>query len=390
MRDSLFTLLSLALGSASASPFLLPRQANSSNPFAGHTIYPNPYYSNEIDEFAIPALQETDPALVEKAALVKEVGTFFWIDVVAKVPDIGPYLQGIQEANAAGQNPPYIGAIVVYDLPNRDCAAAASNGEFSLEDGGEEKYRGYIDGIREQIEKYPDVRVALVIEPDSLANMVTNLNVPKCAESEQAYRDGVAYALKQLDLPNVWTYIDAGHSGWLGWPANIEPAAEIFVEVWNAAGRPKSTRGFATNVSNYNGYSLSTAPPYTEPNPNFDEVRYINAFRPLLEARGFPAYFIVDQGRSGVQPTAQIEQGHWCNVIDTGFGTRPTTDTGNEYVDSIVWVKPGGESDGTSDTSAERYDYHCGLEDALKPAPEAGQWFQAYFEQLLRNANPPF
>ncbi|KAL1960743.1 hypothetical protein VTO42DRAFT_6573 [Malbranchea cinnamomea] len=342
MRDSLFTLLSLALGSASASPFLLPRQANSSNPFAGHTIYPNPYYSNEIDEFAIPALQETDPALAEKAALVKEVGTFFWIDVVAKVPDIGPYLQGIQEANAAGQNPPYIGAIVVYDLPNRDCAAAASNGEFSLEDGGEEKYRGYIDGIREQIEKYPDVRVALVIEPDSLANMVTNLNVPKCAESEQAYRDGVAYALKQLDLPNVWTYIDAGHSGWLGWPANIEPAAEIFVEVWNAAGRPKSTRGFATN------------------------------------------------GRSGVQPTAQIEQGHWCNVIDTGFGTRPTTDTGNEYVDSIVWVKPGGESDGTSDTSAERYDYHCGLEDALKPAPEAGQWFQAYFEQLLRNANPPF
>jgi cellulose 1,4-beta-cellobiosidase len=52
-------------------------------------------------------------------------------------------------------------------------------------------------------------------------------------------------------------------------------------------------------------------------------------------------------------------------------------------------VKPGGESDGTSDTSAERYDAHCGLDDALKPAPEAGTWFQAYFEQLVKNANPP-
>lgn len=91
-----------------------------------------------------------------------------------------------------------------------------------------------------------------------------------------------------------------------------------------------------------------------------------------------------------MQPTSQIEQGHWCNVIDTGFGMRPSSDTGNEYIDSIVWVKPGGESDGTSDTSADRYDSHCGFEDALKPAPEAGTWFQAYFEQLLVNANPSF
>ena len=186
----------------------------------------------------------------------------------------------------------------------------------------------------------------------------------------------------------------------------LRPAAKIFTEVWTAAGKPKSARGFATNgklaifhhydspltisVSNFNGYSLETAPDYTSPNPNFDEVRYINAFRPLLEAQGFPAYFIVDQGRSGVQPTSQIEQGHWCNVIDTGFGMRPGSDTGNQYVDSIVWIKPGGESDGTSDTSADRYDPHCGYEDALKPAPEAGTWFQAYFEQLLTNANPPF
>jgi cellulose 1,4-beta-cellobiosidase len=111
---------------------------------------------------------------------------------------------------------------------------------------------------------------------------------------------------------------------------------------------------------------------------------------PLLSAAGFPAHFITDTGRSGRQPTGQQDWGHWCNVIGTGFGVRPTTNTGLEVEDAFVWIKPGGECDGTSDTSAARYDFHCGLSDALQPAPEAGAWFQAYFEQLLTNANPPF
>ena len=55
-----------------------------------------------------------------------------------------------------------------------------------------------------------------------------------------------------------------------------------------------------------------------------------------------------------------------------------------------MWVKPGGESDGTSDTSATRYDSFCGKDDAFKPSPEAGSWNQAYFEALLKNAKPSF
>ena len=88
--------------------------------------------------------------------------------------------------------------------------------------------------------------------------------------------------------------------------------------------------------------------------------------------------------------TGQLEWGHWCNAIGTGFGQRPSANTGHDLLDAFVWIKPGGECDGTSDTTAARYDHNCGLADALKPAPEAGQWFQAYFEQLLTNANPPF
>jgi len=51
------------------------------------------------------------------------------------------------------------------------------------------------------------------------------------------------------------------------------------------------------------------------------------------------------QARNGVQPTSQLAWGDWCNVINTGFGVRPTTNTGNALEDAFVWVKPGGECD---------------------------------------------
>lgn len=73
----------------------------------------------------------------------------------------------------------------------------------------------YIDSIKTVIEEYSDVRHILVIEPDSLANMVTNLAVTECAEAQSAYYECINYALIQLNLPNVAMYIDAGHAGWL-------------------------------------------------------------------------------------------------------------------------------------------------------------------------------
>jgi cellulase/cellobiase CelA1 len=44
---------------------------------------------------------------------------------------------------------------------------------------------------------------------------------PRCAASVQEYKDGIAYALKQFDLPNVVQYIDAGNGNWLGWDPNV-------------------------------------------------------------------------------------------------------------------------------------------------------------------------
>lgn len=120
-----------------------------------------------------------------------------------------------------------------------------------------------------------------------------------------------------------------------------------------------------------------------------NEKKYVTLFGAALQTAGMPNHAIVDTGRNGVQGLRE-EWGNWCNVNGAGFGLRPSANTGLELADAFVWVKPGGESDGTSDSSAVRYDSFCGKPDAYKPSPEAGTWNQAYFEMLLKNAKPAF
>ena len=84
-------------------------------------------------------------------------------DVAAKVPTMGTYLADIKAQNAAGASPPVAGIFVVYDLPDRDCAALASNGEFAIGNNGVVNYKKYIDTIREQLVKYSDVHTILLI-----------------------------------------------------------------------------------------------------------------------------------------------------------------------------------------------------------------------------------
>ena len=232
--------------------------------------------------------------MATKAAAVAKVPTFVWLDTAAKVPLMGTFLANIRALNLAGASPPVAGTFVVYDLPDRDCAAAASNGEYTIADNGVAYYYAYIDAIKALLVTYSDVKVILVIEPDSLANLVTNLSVAKCANAEAAYKQCIEYAISTLNLPNVSMYLDAGHAGWLGWAANIGPAATLFAQVWQAAGSPAQVRGLATNVANYNAWSISPCPSYTSGDSNCDEEDYVNALAPLLTTAGFPAHFITD------------------------------------------------------------------------------------------------
>lgn len=153
---------------------------------------------------------------------------------------------------------------------------------------------------------------------------------------------------------------DAGHAGWLGWPANLQPAATLFAQMYTAGGASPFIRGLATNVANYNALVAASPDPVTQGDPNYDELLYITNLQPLLKSAGFPAQFITDMGRSGVQ-NLRNAWGDWCNIKGAGFGLRPGTATGSALIDQIVWVKPGGECDGTSNSSSPRYDSTCSL-----------------------------
>ncbi|KAK2753118.1 1,4-beta-D-glucan cellobiohydrolase cel6c [Onygenales sp. PD_40] len=351
------------------------------NPFTDRKLFANSFYR---DEVVAAAEAITDAALKEKALAVAEVGTFKWIDKREVIPIVDGLIKETPCEEIIG--------LVIYDLPGRDCAAKASNGELPV--GALDVYKAeYIDPIREIIAANPNTAIALVIEPDSLPNLVTNIDLQSCQDSAEGYRAGVAYALEQLNFPNVAMYIDAGHGGWLGWDENLTPGAEELASVFKAAGSPSQVRGIATNVSGWNAFSLTPGEFEDDPDGQYnqcqDEQRFVTLFGAALETAGMPNQAIVDTGRNAVQGIRE-EWGHWCNVDGAGFGVRPTAETGEALVDAFVWVKPGGESDGTSDTTADRFDEFCGYPDAFQPSPEAGQWHQAFFEMLLTNANPPF
>ena len=353
----------------------------STNVWKKYTLHANSFYRGEIEA----AISSMSGDLAEKAAEVAKVGSFLWLDTIANIGKLQPVLDD-------GVPCDHILGLVIYDLPGRDCAAKASNGELKV--GELSKYKTqYIDVIAKILKAHPNTAFALVIEPDSLPNLVTNSDLTTCKNSASGYREGVAYALKTLNLPNVIMYLDAGHGGWLGWDANLKPGAQELAKAYSSAGKPKQFRGIATNVAGWNSWDASPGEFSSASDAKYNKCQnekiYIETFGKELKSAGMPNHAIIDTGRNGVQGLRE-EWGNWCNVRGAGFGVRPTASTGSELADAFVWVKPGGESDGTSDSSAVRYDSFCGKSDAYQPSPEAGQWHQAFFEELIQNANPGF
>ncbi|CAJ2502638.1 Uu.00g100320.m01.CDS01 [Anthostomella pinea] len=351
------------------------------NVWDSYTLHPNSFYRAEVTA-AVANL--SDASLSTAAAKVADVGSFLWLDSIANIAKFDDAVADLPCENILG--------LVIYDLPGRDCAAKASNGELAATDIA--KYKtSYIDPIVAKIKANPNSAFALLIEPDSLPNLVTNSDLATCQAAASAYETGVAYALTNLNLPNVVMYVDAGHGGWLGWDANLAPGAAELAKVYKAAGSPAQVRGFATNIAGWNSFDQTpgefSGTSDAQYNSCQNEKTYISKFSAALSSAGFPTHAITDTGRNAVTGL-RLEWGDWCNVNGAGFGVRPTSDTGDELTDAFVWGKPGGESDGTSDTTATRYDSFCGKDDAYKPSPEAGAWNQPYFEMLLKNANPAF
>ena len=373
--------LLLAASLAGAAPAARPPAAKDGNPFAGARLYTNPDYARAIEDLA-----HKTPA---QASALRKLGvqpTAVWLDAVKRVPSVGRHLEEAHRQQVAGESP-VVPVFVVYDLPGRDCAAKASSGEFSVKD--ETRYQHeYIDAIAAAFRAHPSQPAAVILEPDSLANLATNLGLEGCAAAEGAYRRGIAYAISKLSLPNVSLYLDAAHGGWLGWKRNMTKIATIFRSVLDAAGGSERIRGFAVNVSNYNPTKVVGGRRGSPSDPGPDELTYVDDLRQALAEVGIhDKGFVIDTGRNG-KLGIRANGANWCNVAHAGLGERPRV-APVPGVDAYLWLKPPGESDGVADPRAPRFDSNCASPEALPGAPQAGELFPAYLLELVRNASPP-
>jgi len=402
--------------------------ANAQNPFSGKTFYVNPSYQAELDTSIATATGTVKSTLQS----MRNVASAYWIDVMAKISGSDTKsVQGILK-DASSKSPIPLVVFIVYDLPNRDCHAKASNGEiccYPNADGtcnydmsgdcaeGLNTYKTkYIDPLVAVLKQFPQVPIVTVVEPDSLPNLATNQADPHCGNSatSTAYKQGIPYAITALSsLNNVNIYLDAAHGGWLGWQNNLQS----FVQTVTQLGVTNKIRGFSTNVANYQplgvpcpsvGYCLNgqnqNAACCADPcklegqyNPANNEMNYVLELHTSFSSAGMNPYFIIDTGRNGV-PGMRSNCANWCNIRGAGVGLLPTTTTNGTNVDAYYWLKTPGESDGCTQQlpngqQCTRFDSFCGSVDSIgsqsgEPrAPVAGNWFDYQVKQLAQNAH---
>jgi len=306
--------------------------AATGNPFQGSDYYVNPDFDDEVN-----ATIKKYPQYEAKMRKVAQTSAAYWIDTIARIPNASKVLDGAH-AQQQKTGKKTLTTFIVYDLPNRDCAAAASNGELLCADSActdaLNTYKTkYVDPIVAMFKKYPDQPIVAIVEPDSLGNMATNMNIGKCSQAENAYYTGIAYSIQQLSmLPNVYIYLDACHGGWLGWDDNRNKIAQVFSKVLTMAGGVDKIRGFATNTANYQplGSLSSTADPcnlQSQYNKAINEVVYVNLLSQTLASAGIrDKGYIIDTGRNGVT-NMRKDCSNWCNINHAGLGIRPTSDT---------------------------------------------------------------
>ncbi len=403
MQTSRRKFLQTMAASAAVAPALFPSSLWSAsidlqktgghveNPFVDATFYLD---VDHVASIEAAAKLQGGPLAAQMKQVAKHP-TFVWLDSIAAVNGTNGYPRSLaghldealkQQANAIG--------IVIYNLPNRDGAALASNGELLIAKDGLNRYKKeYIDAIFNVIKqpKYSGLRIVMVIEPDSLPNIITNVSFPKVAEAKStgAYVQGIQYAVGTLrSITNTYAYIDVAHAGWLGWPSNFKPFVDLLKQMGSAIpGGNNKVDGFISNTANYNafvepymtantmvgGQPVRSLQGWYDWNDYIDEQSYATALRTALTTGSDPypagVGLLVDTSRNGWggpnRPTGpskssdlrtfvrettidkRTHKGNWGNQSGAGIGARPIANPASNY-HAFVWVKPPGASDGSS------------------------------------------
>ncbi|KUO19875.1 glycoside hydrolase family 6 protein [Streptomyces dysideae] len=428
-------------GSTDPDPDPDPTGPKVDNPYSGAKVYVNPEWSEKA-------------AAEPGGSRISSQPTGVWLDRTAAINGVNGGMglrDHLDEALTQKGSGELAVQLVIYNLPGRDCAALASNGELGPTEIDRYKTE-YIDPIAAILAdpKYADLRIVTTIEIDSLPNLVTNTGsrptaTPECdvMKANGNYQKGVGYALNKLgDVSNVYNYVDAGHHGWIGWDDNFAASATVMKEAATSEGATvNDVHGFITNTANYsalkeNNFAIGDSvagksvreSAWVDWNRYVDELSFAQAFRNQLVTTGFNAGIgmLIDTSRNGWGGSARpagpgamtdvdtyvnggrydrrIHVGNWCNQSGAGLGERPQASPATG-IDAYVWMKPPGESDGSSQAidndEGKGFDRMCdptytgnprngnNLSGALPNAPISGHWFSAQFQQLMQNAYPP-
>jgi len=415
------------------------------NPFVDSYFYLSPDIKTMMD-YSLDLVN--DAALADKIKYIQRQPSAVWMDSIAAITgdpaegrrSLEGHLDAAVEqqqyyAQLDGQVSPMTIVLIVYNLPDRDCAAFASNGQLyeigKPKDtnptlGGMETYKNqYIGVIRDTLTKKPEyknLRIVTLLEPDSYPNMITNTELnpdgpslvwpelttsngttycdtlltyssPGLAAGLGVYGRGLQIAIEELyKAGNVYTYLDIGHAGWLGWDdamnneSNLKRAVAGFQALIKGANTDgvdgfKKVKGFASNTSGYTPVEeplISNAEAdrmalsdWYEWNKAVDELSYIDAFNTRFRAQqsGFQPGFIIDTARNGwggpnrpkpgtgtkgtdssKRVDKRAHRGHWCNVNKAGVGEVPKAApiASRSHLHAFFWMKPPGEADGIS------------------------------------------
>ncbi|MDR7188687.1 endoglucanase [Microbacterium sp. BE35] len=220
-------------------------------------------------------------------------------------------------------------AVVVYGLPERDCGGHSAGGL----DG--DAYLEWTRAIGDALHEAAGTSPLVILEPDSLAL------APECGNVDERVEQ-LSAAIETLAGDSTWIYIDGGHSNWLA-PAEMADLIDSVDRASRGDGE-RGIRGFVTNVSNFQATD--------------DEVAYAHDVAGRLDG----LHAIIDTGRSGAG-----SNGEWCNPPGRLVG-EPGGTIGDDVVDTNLWIKPPGESDGD-----------------CNGGPAAGQWWPEAAVELTRD-----
>jgi len=439
------------------------------NPYVGAGVYVNPDWARNVNTVSGGNRIANQPTAVwmDRRAAINNNPAGCTPGAAGCARGLVSHLDGAVAQDASNGANSMVFQVVIYNLPGRDCAALASNGELGPNDLPIYQSQ-YIDVIAEILGRpaYANLRIVAIIEIDSLPNLVTNIDPRPTATAQcnlmnqnGAYVNGVGYAIGKLGaIPNVYNYIDAAHHGWIGWDTNFAPTAQKLAQAANAnGGSPSLVTGFIVNTANYSALTEQFVGPVTEQlrtgttwiDFNFynEELAFAQAFRNQAISAGFPSNvgMLIDTSRNGwgncvVAPCAagagtstnrptqtipnsnlntfvnqnridrRIHKGNWCNQAGAGLGERPVSgglarSNPQPGIDAYVWVKPPGESDGSStaipNDEGKGFDRMCdptfnegtprngnSNPGALPNSPLSGHWFPAQLTQLMANAFP--